>query len=236
MVAALDRVADRPLRPREGRPRHPRQPPVPAARRGSGHLRVRIATDLYRTDGADQHPRMRAPCRTDRPPRHVPDLPVRELPLTSRVMIAVPRLPGQRIGSRRWATGCLVTSAGILLRWPGDAGAVSVLPVRAGSWMVAVRRVQTAEGSRDGYGERNTRAFSVCRRALVCAVGGGRHRQAGRGPGRRPVRRARRRAAGQGRAERAPGGAAAVGGPPLPRPSSRATCRSSWSGRRSSRW
>ena len=49
VVAALDRVADRPLRPREDGPGHPRQPPVPAARRGSGHLRARIAPGLPRS-------------------------------------------------------------------------------------------------------------------------------------------------------------------------------------------
>jgi polyhydroxyalkanoate synthase len=39
---------------------------------------------------SDQHPRTRAPCRTDRPPRHVPDLPARELPLKFTPALTVP--------------------------------------------------------------------------------------------------------------------------------------------------
>ena len=61
VVATLDRMADRPLRPPEGGPGHPGQPPVPAARPGSRHLRVRIATDLCGTRDADADGQARSP-------------------------------------------------------------------------------------------------------------------------------------------------------------------------------
>ena len=43
VVAAMDRMADRPLRQRAADPEDPRQPRVPAARPGPRHLRVRVA-------------------------------------------------------------------------------------------------------------------------------------------------------------------------------------------------
>ena len=46
-------------------------------------------------------------------------------------------------------------------------------PARVGAWTVAVSRLQPAEGSRDGDGGGNSRAFRACRRALVCARPGG---------------------------------------------------------------
>ena len=45
---------------------------------------------LLRAIGVDQHLRTSAPCRAGRLPRHVPDLPTRELPLKLAPTLTVP--------------------------------------------------------------------------------------------------------------------------------------------------
>ena len=46
--------------------------------------------EILRAIGVDQHLRTSAPCRTVRLPRHVPDLPTRELPLKLAPTLTVP--------------------------------------------------------------------------------------------------------------------------------------------------
>ena len=76
-------------------PPHPRR----VTPRGGKQQRIRddlavrtpdSSREILRAIGADQHLRTRAPCRAVRLPRHVPDLPARELPLKLAPTLTVP--------------------------------------------------------------------------------------------------------------------------------------------------
>ena len=84
-----------------GRRLQPAEPPHPhrVTPRGGKQHRIRDDPVVRSPDGsrqipravsADHHPRARAPGRTVRPPRHVPDLPARELPLQFAPALTVP--------------------------------------------------------------------------------------------------------------------------------------------------
>ena len=84
-----------------GRRLQPAEPPHPhrVTPRGGKQHRIRDDPVVRSPDGSrqtlravsvDHHPRARAPGRTVRPPRHVPDLPARELPLQFAPALTVP--------------------------------------------------------------------------------------------------------------------------------------------------
>ena len=84
-----------------GRRLQPAEPPHPhrVTPRGGKQHRIRDDPVVRSPDGSrqipravsvDHHPRARAPGRTVRPPRHVPDLPARELPLQLAPALTVP--------------------------------------------------------------------------------------------------------------------------------------------------
>ena len=76
-------------------PPHPHRvtPPGGKQHRIRDDLAVRSpdsSREILRAIGVDQHLRTSAPCRTVRLPRHVPDLPARELPLKLAPTLTVP--------------------------------------------------------------------------------------------------------------------------------------------------
>ena len=84
-----------------GRRLQPAEPPHPhrVTPRGGKQHRIRDDPVVRSPDGSrqilrpvsvDHHPRARAPGRTVRPPRHVPDLPAREPPLQFAPALTVP--------------------------------------------------------------------------------------------------------------------------------------------------
>ena len=136
-------------------PPHPRRV-TPRGKQQQHRLRDDLAVrspdssrEVLRAIGVDEHLRTSAPCRTVRPPRHVPDLPARELLLKLAPTLTVPHgLSPHPRSTRRPSSGHGVPTA----------AAVAFAHTRARRPASSSRRGVLAEAYRNSSGSSARRA------------------------------------------------------------------------------